>query len=212
MSVNIGEKFNDNSNDLFERAKQVGIIENGLKQHYEATLLTDSMQIIEIPAITSTESRTEIMNGARNQSEGVEQYLRCIIKAGTELLSCVDVIAINDRGESYFQTIITRFIPGKRAEFLGFLDREEAPIIIGRDSLDPNNKLVSREHVYIAQNEEGVIGIVDANSTNHTEIFSSKQNPFGKKDIKNPTEDINIWSIKSAQAKELVSSKYLSMI
>lgn len=196
--------YKEVDNGLFERAKQVEIIKQGLNQHYEPTLLTDNMQIFEAPAITDTKSRTEIMNGTKNEIEGVEQYLRCIVKVGTELLSCVDVIANNDRNEPYFQTIITRFIPGQRAEFVGFLDREEAPMVIGRDNLDTNNKSVSREHVYIAQNEEGTIGIVDANSTNHTEVFGAKINPFGKHEIKNPTEEFKIWSLKSSEAKQIV--------
>ena len=211
MSAERYNQYNDYREDFSERDEAVAEIRLGLQNHYETNLLVDPTQILELPAITDTESREEIMSGCINQTEKVSQYLRCIIKAGTELISCVDVITKDDQEKPYHQTILTRFIPGKRAEFVGFLDRGVQPINYGRESLNKDNRSVSRLHFAIAEDKQGNIGISDTGSTNHTEVFTANENPFGDESVKNPVEQFQLWSLKSAQVKEVVLDRYQAL-
>jgi hypothetical protein len=151
-------------------------------------------------------------------SENKEQYLRSIIKAGEEYYGVVDIISrdpsdwkIQDRN-----MILTRHIPGERAQLVGLLNK---PLTIGRDyqKNDSLKQTTSGKHFSIAQAADGSIGIIDHCSTNGTELFSIQpKNKFGfdgdkitgrsKSDYLN--RHIDFWSAKSSQITEAINSKF----
>lgn len=183
--------------DYFEQAKIVGEINYGLQNSYEPTTLIRSDQIAEV-------QNTGYMAFAENRHEGVMQNLRCIINiGGTEIISVINAHVFNVNGKDYSETIMTRYIPGKRPEILGFLDSNDT-IIFGRDNLDKDNKLISPEHFDITMSTDGVIGISNKDIRNYTEVFTAQPNPNKDETIKNPAENLNVWCPKSSDAKEAI--------
>ena len=197
-------EFNKAETSNVETLESAKAIEASLLENYIGTTLSSPESICEIPATKSNELG-DVMNIAINKQEQVSQRLRAIIKAGNEFFSVIDASSGFEDGSIIDSTILTRHIAGgKRAEFVGFIEKGEKPTSVGRSTQEALDMTVSRNHFAIAHNHAGDIGVADLNSSNHTEVFMPDANHLGKFDGKNPVGDVNFWSIKSKQLKDIL--------
>lgn len=189
-------------------------ITEGLRSRYDTAVLKPG-KVHEIPAMIGSR---QAMASCGNSYEGVGQDLRALIKAGDEFFGIVDVLSIvrtdNGRPTVAESTVITRHKPNSRAEFVGFLDKDQGSITIGRSHQPDLSAKTSRDHFSVVQARDGSIGVVETQiTTNGTEIFTpSKNNKFGiserllHMDTVDAAEDIDFWSVKSADMQELMES------
>lgn len=138
----------------------------------------------------------------RGENGFVRQRLKCIIKAGNEFFSILDATA-SENGFIVDKTVITRHVADGRAELYSILNTGEK-VLIGRSSSPDLDRSVSRNHIVIGKNHEGVIGFGDVGSSNGTEVFTSKidYKENDSNDINPIIKNINFWSIKSSSLKE----------
>ena len=179
-------------------------ITEGLRDRYESIQLKPGI-VHEIPPLENDE---QMISGCENPADGVRQSLRAMIKVGDEFLGVVDVFLINrsasgGRPNILEGTAITRHISDGRADLIGFIGNNQDHLTIGRSHQKELNPKVSREQFSIGRAKDGSIGIIDLDSTNGTEVFMPSKNSkygFETKDLnsKNPTDDIDFWSVKSA--------------
>jgi hypothetical protein len=146
------------------------------------------------------------MASCRNQSDGmVSQELMMVIKAGGEVFSVVDVFVADKQKGTKKTTALTRHIEGGRAEIVGLIEGSQNPMIVGRTSENGYSDSTSRQHFAIGRSpEDGHFDVLDAKSSNGTELFVSVNENDGHSETQNPATDINFWSAKSSQLKAAV--------
>ena len=163
-------------------------------------------EIISSPTF-AIEQLTDYMQVFGSEEEKVYQLLRSMAKVGDEIISVIDIVYSDNKGDLFSQSAITRYVPNNRAEFVTFINRGEEPITLGRNDLNNENMTISRVHCQFYQDESGNINCADLNSKNHTQIFAQIANSDGETmtDPRNPTRDFTTWSLKPKDAIELLS-------
>lgn len=171
-------------------------VAKGLRAHYESTT-ADSKEVLEIP-------KSNLIAECSSRNEGVYQDLRALVKAGDDYFAIISVFANRsvDNPIPLSETVIARHRPGERAELIGVIGKNEDPMKIGRShqkgfGLGPT---VSREHFAVAQSDDGKMGIIDMGSSNRTEVFLTKKELPSTTSV-DPLNDIDFWSVKSADLK-----------
>ena len=189
-------------------------IAEGLRARYDTEVLKPG-EVHEVPALFGAKQEMAVSG---NPYEGVDQHLRAMVKAGDEFFAIVDVKSIvrpyGEHPTVKDATVITRHLPNKRAEFIGFLDKDKKTFTIGRSYQPGLGVKTSRNHFSVVQAPDGSVGIVENNkTTNGTEVFTpSKNGKFGVSerllhmDTVDAAEDIDFWSVKSANMQELMES------
>lgn len=184
-------------------------IAEALKDRYDSEVLKPNT-VHRIPELGPDGTP---MDSCGNSSEGVDQKLRALIKAGDEFFGVVDVDLIlrSDSGERpqfVNRTVLTRHIPGERAEIIGFIDNIGKPLVVGRQFQPGLSGKTSRDHFTIGTLSEGNVGVVDDKSSNGTEVFQltekSAYNESRHTDVDNPIDDFDFWSVKSSEIKDLI--------
>lgn len=171
-------------------------VELSLKEYYLVEKLNPGSPV----KIPQPKQRSDFMNDCQNSKEGVYQGLRTTIKAGNEFFGIVDVFLKTDNG-AMEGTAITRNIPNERAEFVTFI-KPSGITEIGRNHNNNLDNSVSRNHLVLSFNDEGGINIMDMGSANGTKLYRHKKPGPKNLLIENPTDDINSWSLKSAEIKK----------
>jgi len=198
-------EFEESKVSKVETLESAKSIRARLQERFKIELLDRVGVISEIGVY---EHEYEPMSEIFSSKEGVSQTLECVIKAGNEFFCVVNSnVQSETDGSHQVNTLLTRHIAGGRAELMDIIE-ENSALSIGRSSENELDKTVSRSHFSIAKREDGLIGITDNGSTNHTEVFSSKQkgkNIFEEIDTANPLYDKNFWSIKSEELKNIVN-------
>lgn len=196
------EKSNMSKVETRESAKDIG---SKLQERFKTELLDHVGVIAEVGVY---KHEYDAMSEIFNSEEGVSQALECVIKAGNEFFCVINSSFQSETdGSRQVNTILTRHITDGRAEFIGIIE-ENSKLSIGRSPENGLDKTVSRSHFSIAKREDGLIGIADNGSTNHTEVFSSNQkgkNPFEEIDTANPIYDNKFWSMKSEELKKIIN-------
>lgn len=181
-----------------EKAINADNIELGLKEYYIAEKLQPGTPV-EIPRL---KNRNELLANAYNEKENVFQGLRGEMRVGNEILGIVDVFAKVDNGVME-GTAITRSVPGGRAELVCFVKPDELTEL-GRRHNDGLDNAVSSNHLALGFGDNGNLNIMDVGSTNGTKLYRHKIYRSDGSDIKNPTTEINNWSLKSAEVKQIM--------
>lgn len=183
-----------------------------LKKHYRRVKLShksfDSFKL-EIPNITQEDP---VMADVLDVDAGISQRLRAIVVSGEngnkKISGISDAIIVSNQDdiEPIAGTVITRHLPGGKAELVGF---------VNEDNKNMNEKSL-KGHFSIVQTKAGPVIVADPHSPSSIEVFTLPVTddvwigvnvgkaipvePVGL--IKNP----EIWGLQSADAKELVES------
>lgn len=188
MSIEHGEKS--------ERTPYKTFVED-LKTNYESKLLEPGI-VFEIPPISQT---GQSMASCFNESEGVIQELRAVIKFGETLYPIIDAtirIESSDNKQPRFAstTLVAKFMPNQRAEIID-ISRKRGRLDVGRGS-STQADAVPRNQFSVIQAIDRSIGIIDHFSQQGTVVYTKKQT----EDLKE-TKPIShtIWSVKSAELK-----------
>lgn len=195
-----------------EQNESLEMISKGLGERYKSCELKPH-QIYEISINGQPMARCE------DEKYRTVQRLRGIVQAGSEFFSVVEVFStIGKYAHEYsVESIITKHIPGKNAEFVDYLSPDK-PVAIGRSHQDNLNRTVSGEHFVIARAADGQMAVVDTESTNGTTVFTAyteKDRPTNGTKLSRDSDNIcnlynntDFWSANPAQAWGLVKDKY----
>lgn len=190
--------------ERLDKKSLVEKISDGLSVFYDQSLLTNEGDMV---VAKSPEEWTDYMQIFYSEQEDINQLLRMTAKVGDEIISVVDILFKNNNKNTFCQSVITRYTPNNRAEFIAFLNRGQEPTVLGRESINSEDMTISRTHCQFYQDEYGNIICNDKGSKNHTRVFTQKANSDGKimTDPKNPAIDFTTWSLKPKDAIELLS-------
>ena len=168
-----------------------------LKENYASKLL-EPETIFEILPFSQT---GESMASCFNESEGVIQQLRGIIKSGKSIYPIIDATIRVDSsvdGQPHFgeTTLIAKYVPDKRAEIVD-ISRKRGRLNVGRGVSDLPGS-VPRNQFSVIQAIDRTLGIVDHSSAEGTIIYTKKttDGPENAKPISH-----ELWSVKSAELK-----------
>ncbi len=189
--------------ERLDRGSLVEKISEGLSKFYDKRLLTNDS---EISTSRQPDQITDYMQIFSSEEEKVHQLLRLMAKVGDEIISIIDILYTDNKGDLFFKSAITRYIPNNRAEFIAFINRGEKPVILGRSDLNNVDTTVSPIHCQFYQDESGNIDCVDLNSVNHTQVFTQKANSDGETmtEIRNPTCNFATWSLEPEKVKVML--------
>ena len=190
--------------ERLDRGSLVEKISEGLSKFYDKRLLASDKDVF---TSRNPEKLTDYMQVFGSEEEKVYQLLRSVAKVGDEIISVIDIVYSDNKGDLFSQSAITRYVPNNRAEFITFINRGEEPTILGRGDLNSDNMTISRVHCQFYQDESGNINCTDLNSKNHTKIFSQMANSDGEtaSDPRNPARDFTTWSLKPNNVKEILN-------
>jgi len=197
---NINEAYSEKSemDSLTEK------ISEGLSMFYDETLLTS-----EAKTFTSKnpEKITDYMQVFGSEEEKVYQLLRSMVKVGDEIISLVDILYTDNKGDLFSKSIITRYVPNNRAEFVTLINRGEEPVILGNSGINNVDTKIPHAHCQFSQDDSGNINYVNLELTNNAQVFVQKANSDGETmtDPRNPTSDFATWGFEPEKIKKILN-------
>lgn len=173
-------------------------IEQEIKDFHKAERLIPGEEF----SISPLSPENPPIQAIEDKSLGLKQSLRGMVELGkSDFLSIIDVNLNNGRYD-YKTTALAYLKPGEGASVIAFVDAGEGPVILGKEHQDfaDFSRFVSREHVSVAQTEDGIIKLIDLKSTNGTEVFVPRNVRSDSKSVFNtdPMRDHTFWSVKSS--------------
>jgi hypothetical protein len=186
-------------------------ITEDLRERYVSTPMEAGVGYV-IPPLENIENA---MGTCGNPEDGLDQYLLgLVVAANKDVFAIVDVSAVFKFGEEHrpsmvLKTAITHHIPGKRGDFVCFIENNNVPKSVGRTGVGKFDAHTSREHFSVSQDTDGTLIVTDI-SSNGSELFIPVAgSKFGLKeginhhtDTNNPLEDFDFWSVKSASMRD----------
>jgi hypothetical protein len=188
MSVEYGERPELTPYELFVA---------DLKENYDSKLL-DPETIFEISPISQT---GQSMASCINESEGVSQELRAVIRSGKELYPIIDATISgktsgNKPPHLAKTTLIAKYVPGQRAEIVD-VSRKRGRLDVGRGASSVPGS-VPRNQFSVVQAIDRTLGVVDHFSNDGTVVYTKKTAEDSEK-VRPISHEL--WSVKSAELK-----------
>lgn len=172
----------------------------GIRTRYDSRLLPPNV-VCELPPVTNS---TQEVSRYGALHDGVNQRLRVLIKTPKdEFYAIVDITIIERDGNKISEiseaTALTRHVPNQKAEWLGFLE-DHRQITVSHDQAK-----TSVNDFSVMRNDDGRVGIVGYEATDHIEIFTPSNNPYEMSkrllhmDTVDAAENPDFWSFKTSE-------------